>query len=93
MARALAPSIRVSELLDRGFLIEPLPSITNAKSTVFAQGAKGGGAGGEGEGAGNRASTVAGRSSGTRIVSSFIVSATVDECLFLRTKVAHLGDA
>ena len=30
----------------RGFLIEPLPSITNTKSTVLSQGAKGGGAGG-----------------------------------------------
>ena len=26
-------------------------------------------------------------------MNSFIVSATVDECVFLRTKVAHLGGA
>ena len=42
---------------------------------------------------GSESATVAGRSSGTRIMNSFIVSATVDECVYLRTEVAHLGGA
>ena len=36
------------------------------------------------------ASTVAGRSRAPRIMNSFIVSAAVDECVYLRTEVAHL---
>eukprot|EP00321_Phaeocystis_globosa_P011743 CAMPEP_0118813926 /NCGR_PEP_ID=MMETSP1162-20130426/3259_1 /TAXON_ID=33656 /ORGANISM="Phaeocystis Sp, Strain CCMP2710" /LENGTH=57 /DNA_ID=CAMNT_0006743773 /DNA_START=78 /DNA_END=248 /DNA_ORIENTATION=- len=52
LARAFAASIRLSELLGRGFFIEPLASITNTKSTVLSQGAKGGGDEGGGGGGG-----------------------------------------
>ena len=52
LARAIAASIRLSELLVSVFFIEPLSSIINTKSTRNAQGGLGDGGGGLGEGGG-----------------------------------------
>ena len=52
LAKAFSPLGPSNEPLGRGLFIEPLSSITRAKSSWFAQGGLGEGGGGEGEGGG-----------------------------------------
>jgi len=52
LAKAFSPLGPSIEPLGRGFFIEPLSSITRAKSSWYAQGGLGEGGGGEGEGGG-----------------------------------------